>query len=212
MVAFDNSVDALAFASQVQLAMNAAEFPKALRERTDGNRGFHGLRLRIGMARGPVTCDMNNVTDRMDYYGTTVNKASRLEHCAPPGSTAVEQKEIHHAVDCETLEMPRVSLRGLEGEYALHVVVPTALHLRLRRIRAFLRRETDALDYPLRRSSINPLCKRPEDNRLCSETASYSSGGSGKSNSGSMSWRDRSGHDSAVGSSRSSTLSSLDDV
>jgi len=71
----------------------------------DGER----LRLRIGLATGRL------VTLMGDYYGQTVNLASRLTAVARPGGTLVDQATEEALVDVAGLGLRRVRPRALRG-------------------------------------------------------------------------------------------------
>ena len=83
MVAFTTALGAVRFGLDVQKGLHEAEWPEALAEHSDG------LRVRVGANYGPVTMEWNQLTERMDYLGPTVNRASRLEGCGVPGRVAV---------------------------------------------------------------------------------------------------------------------------
>eukprot|EP01062_Namystynia_karyoxenos_P072149 TRINITY_DN6807_c0_g1_i1.p1 TRINITY_DN6807_c0_g1~~TRINITY_DN6807_c0_g1_i1.p1 ORF type:complete len:951 (+),score=236.68 TRINITY_DN6807_c0_g1_i1:97-2853(+) len=48
-------------------------------EAADGTLLWHGLRVRVGLHWGEVRIDSNPITGRYDYFGPTVNTASRVE-------------------------------------------------------------------------------------------------------------------------------------
>ena len=83
MVAFTTALGAVRFGLDVQKGLHEAEWPEALAEHSDG------LHVRVGANYGPVTMEWNQLTERMDYLGPTVNRASRLEGCGVPGRVAV---------------------------------------------------------------------------------------------------------------------------
>ena len=83
MVAFTTALGAVRFGLDVQKGLHEAEWPEALAEHSDG------LHVRVGANYGPVTMEWNELAERMDYLGPTVNRASRLEGCGVPGRVAV---------------------------------------------------------------------------------------------------------------------------
>ena len=114
MVAFATALDAVRFGLDVQRGLREAEWPAELVE----NSG--GLQVRIGVHYGPVTMEYNNLTERMDYLGPTVNRAARLEGAAPPGGVAVlremyEAQGLAERLVCEAFEARDLGLRELKG-------------------------------------------------------------------------------------------------
>eukprot|EP00662_Eupelagonemidae_sp_cell21_P056785 gene56785-biopygen87432 len=84
---------------------------------------WNGLAVRIGVAYGTVTDEINPVTDRIDYRGKAVNLASRCESNAPHGSVNISE-ECYAAVKCENcdggkledasfLTLPKQEMKGI---------------------------------------------------------------------------------------------------
>jgi class 3 adenylate cyclase len=72
------------------------------------------LQLRIGMHRGP--CIAVRANDRLDYFGGTVNVASRVAHAAGPGEvlvTAIVADEPRIADILPNAERGTLALRGI---------------------------------------------------------------------------------------------------
>ncbi len=65
------------------------------------------LQLKAGMHYGP--CIAVTLNDKLDYFGSTVNIASRLEHLSERGDI-VMSTAVH--VDPEVLEMLEAEVRG----------------------------------------------------------------------------------------------------
>eukprot|EP01064_Diplonema_japonicum_P020454 TRINITY_DN298_c1_g1_i1.p1 TRINITY_DN298_c1_g1~~TRINITY_DN298_c1_g1_i1.p1 ORF type:complete len:961 (+),score=266.83 TRINITY_DN298_c1_g1_i1:53-2935(+) len=93
MVAFERPVDALRFALSVQEELHASTWPAALLALPWCSKedGMNGLRVRIGVQCGEVDVQVNDLTGRRDYFGTTVNKAARLESTCLAGGVATTQ-------------------------------------------------------------------------------------------------------------------------
>ena len=93
MIAFETTADGVNFALQVQEKLLAADWPASLLEDapicTPQHSLWGGLTVRIGVNTGPVTVEQNTLTGRTDYFGHTVNVASRLESTCKPGAVAV---------------------------------------------------------------------------------------------------------------------------
>ncbi|KAJ9468054.1 Adenylate cyclase [Diplonema papillatum] len=92
MVAFPSLHNAVDFGLAVQKLLYDATWPAALLELPHCEyieEAWKGLRIRVGVSVGDVTVEKNEVSDRLDYFGPTVNKAARLEAACPPGAVAV---------------------------------------------------------------------------------------------------------------------------
>ena len=93
MVAFATTADGVNFGLKVQERLREANWPASLLEEAPicAEQGplWGGLTVRIGVNTGPVTVEQNTLTGRTDYFGHTVNVASRLESTCTPGAVAV---------------------------------------------------------------------------------------------------------------------------
>ena len=93
MVAFASTADGVNFGLKVQERLREANWPASLLEEAPicAEQGslWGGLTVRIGVNSGPVTVEQNTLTGRTDYFGHTVNVASRLESVCTPGAVAV---------------------------------------------------------------------------------------------------------------------------
>ncbi|KAJ9462116.1 Adenylate cyclase [Diplonema papillatum] len=91
MAAFDEPVAAVQFSLAVHAALYTASWPAHLLtipHCAAAPPTWRGLRLRIGVHRGPVSVEKNTIVDRYDYFGPTVNTAARLESQCLPGCVA----------------------------------------------------------------------------------------------------------------------------
>ena len=129
MVSFDTLPEAVAYGLHIQQAMASAEWPPKLREYTDEG-SWTGLRLRIGVCFGKVRCESNQLTARMDYLGSTVNKAARLEGAGPAGCVTVDKSHAS-SFSTEAIGFPLngVELRGL-GKTDCVALLPKAMQKR----------------------------------------------------------------------------------
>ena len=93
MVAFASTADGVHFGLKVQERLREANWPASLLEEAPicAEQGslWGGLTVRIGVNTGPVTVEQCCLTGRTDYFGPTVNVASRLESTCTPGAVAV---------------------------------------------------------------------------------------------------------------------------
>jgi class 3 adenylate cyclase len=84
------------------------------------------LHLRIGLHRGP--CIAMTANDRIDYFGTTVNTAARIQGVAGADEVAISPSLLHqpdvHAVVTE-LRLPartqELTLKGLSGRHMITI-------------------------------------------------------------------------------------------
>eukprot|EP00756_Hemistasia_phaeocysticola_P011418 Hpha_TRINITY_DN15119_c6_g2::TRINITY_DN15119_c6_g2_i1::g.126772::m.126772 len=85
MLAFGSALDAVRFGVEAQEALVESHWPAALCEHPlcrsiEGPTGepmWNGVRVRIGINWGPAEAERNPVTGRFDFFGSTVNTASR---------------------------------------------------------------------------------------------------------------------------------------
>ena len=98
MVAFLEATDAVHFATRVQCDLLTAEWPDTLLEHPMCERKYDpltcellwsGIKVRIGVHCGPVDPQINPLTNRLDFFGNTVNKAARVEAQALGGGTCM---------------------------------------------------------------------------------------------------------------------------
>ena len=133
MVAFEDAQAAIEFGLCVQCRMPEADWPNRLREVTDEGP-WSGLRLRVGMSCGPVRCEQNVLTGRMDYFGTTVNVAARLESVSPASCMAVLRSDEDLVSGTIKVRMDATVLRGC-GRHNVTALLPSNLAKRLDDIR-----------------------------------------------------------------------------
>lgn len=97
MVAFSTTTAALLWCFNCQLALLEAEWPTEILEQPqckewydqDENLIFRGLSVRMGIHWGEPVCEKDPVTNRMDYFGPMVNRASRISAVADGGQIFV---------------------------------------------------------------------------------------------------------------------------
>ena len=189
VVAFRSFRPAVSFALQLQQRAHDAEWPAALRDhpcfgagggggggggscsgrdswvKCEGDnsiaRGsaWNGLRLKIGVASGPVDTDLSRVTGRFDYKGSAVVQAEALCTKAVGGTVAVMEmtnEEAMHEFNCvSVLSLPLEKLRGVRGTHTVLLLVPQALEGRAQAVEAavYLRDNGSGSDT----SPYNPL-------------------------------------------------------
>ena len=85
------------------------------------------IEIKIGMHTGPVLAV--NLNDRLDYFGTTVNRAARIEgQCN--GSDVVISKEtyefpgVNSILEGKKVEKINSSLKGFSGTEILYRILP----------------------------------------------------------------------------------------
>jgi len=85
IVAFNNVNDACLWCLHVQQELLVVNWPLELLNSLDGEEirdsgivTFRGLRVRMGINSGEPTCEIDQSTKRMDYFGTVVNMTARV--------------------------------------------------------------------------------------------------------------------------------------
>ena len=142
MVAFQSPADAVSFACDVQAALVQEAWPDDLLHFTQselvqikGDTVYCGLRVRMGAHFGHAEIEINPLTERADYRGSTVNKAARIEPQALPGMVALSS-ELHDAIKSKRSEgaitfhtLGTCNLKGI-GDVALYYALTDSLRLR----------------------------------------------------------------------------------
>ena len=127
MVAFQDPVASVKCALKIQLKLAKQEWPEAL------NLPRGGLVVRAGLHCGQTMKEENPNTGRTDFFGTTVNMASRLESTALGGTTCISS-------DMHALVLPLVGklgtpflhnygprdLKGL-GQHLVYLICPAQM-------------------------------------------------------------------------------------
>lgn len=93
MVTFPTPTSALVWCLSVQLKLLDAQWPEEITSSQEGclvtdakgNKIYQGLSVRMGIHWGYPVTETDMVTDRMDYLGPVVNKASRVSGVADGG-------------------------------------------------------------------------------------------------------------------------------
>merc|ERR1712065_78621 len=99
MIAFHQPIDAVRFATKTQLLLLKQKWPAqimshpfcATERDAAGNVIFRGLRVRMGIHTGYPSCWKDDNTGIMDYFGSMVNRAARVEHAASGGQILPKQ-------------------------------------------------------------------------------------------------------------------------
>ena len=170
MIAFASTCDGVAFGLRVQERLFEADWPASLLEDAPicSRQGllWGGLTVRIGVNTGPVTVEQNTLTGRTDYFGHTVNVASRLESTCTPGAVAVPS-------DLWTSECWSESCSAVAG-------VPEAVHLKgvadstlvccVWPVSLGGRRETPLCEYPVA-DNVESVCASSKYSSLASNTS-----------------------------------------
>ncbi|KAI8062229.1 hypothetical protein BC940DRAFT_261979 [Gongronella butleri] len=102
MACFQHITSALLWCFTVQLQLLEADWPAGLLdtdegreiEDKDGNLIYRGLSVRMGIHWGTPVFERNPITNRMDYFGPVVNKASRICNAADGGQICVSSDVI----------------------------------------------------------------------------------------------------------------------
>jgi len=102
----------------------------------DSERGFKGLRVRIGLHCGEPMAQADPTTGRMDYFGPMVNRAARVEGHAAGGQVLVSAS-VHGVAGLGSLkgggrgldvkDLGEFELKGIAGKERLFQVLPERL-------------------------------------------------------------------------------------
>ncbi|KAF9889252.1 cysteinyl-tRNA synthetase [Aspergillus nanangensis] len=129
MVAFSTTTAALLWCFNCQTQLLDAEWPTEILEQPqcqvqydmDNNVIFRGLSVRMGVHWGEPVCEKDPVTNRMDYFGPMVNRASRISAEADGGQIFVSsdfmndiQRNLEVFADSE-----RAASTGSEESYTM---------------------------------------------------------------------------------------------
>ena len=134
MIAFASTFDGVAFGLRVQERLFEADWPASLLEDAPicSRQGslWGGLTVRIGVNTGPVTVEQNTLTGRTDYFGHTVNVASRLESTCTPGAVAVPSDlwtSVSESCSAVVGVPEGIHLKGVSGSTLVCCVWPVSL-------------------------------------------------------------------------------------
>ena len=133
MLSFQDTISAVNAALEIQHRFKQAKWPERLR------LPAAGLVVRIGLHHGSTIAEENPITGRVDYRGSTVNEASRIEAKALGGTICISRNVMwvikaaknrgvipHHPVLCP---LGKIELRGL-GETEVFLITPDYLKKR----------------------------------------------------------------------------------
>ena len=136
MVAFETIEDGVKFGLAVQQNLHGCAWPSCLFQYPQAARDEYGvwggLTVRIGVHAGELAVEMNPVTGRADYFGTTVNVAARTEAASAHGAVTLCEEEYNCLPlplrgSCVAGQVSSVHLRGIPGYAQLVSLFPTAL-------------------------------------------------------------------------------------
>ena len=140
MIAFNTTQDGMGFALRVHERLREADWPASLLNEAPicakWASLWGGLTVRIGVNTGPVTVEHTTLTGRMDYFGHTVNVASRLENTCKPGAVAIlSDLWTTNCASCTgavVSEPEAIHLRGVKDCLFVYCVWPASLQGRKR--------------------------------------------------------------------------------
>ena len=134
MIAFSSTTDGVNFGLCVHESLRTADWPASLLEEVPicAEQGslWGGLTVRIGVNTGPVTVEQNTLTGRTDYFGHTVNVASRLESTCKPGAVAVLSDlwaAECRSCACVVADAVTVDLKGVADKMSVCCAWPCSL-------------------------------------------------------------------------------------
>ncbi|KAJ9459468.1 Adenylate cyclase [Diplonema papillatum] len=163
MIAFRTAADATLFGMAAQVRLLHAPWPASLLAlpqcARDGDL-WAGLRIRVGVHCGDVTVEKNEVLNRYDYFGTTVNKAARVEAVSAAGAVGLTE-DVEMAVGgleavqgLSVISRGMVNLQGL-GLSLIILTVPSEVLQRQHTCRMNDRRKSEARESVVTVSSLS---------------------------------------------------------
>ncbi|KAJ9469699.1 Adenylate cyclase [Diplonema papillatum] len=145
MIVFPDFAKAVRCALAIQEKLHQMVWPSELTtiSACKTEPGWNGLRIRVGIHFGQLDSEINEVTRRADYFGTTVNKASRLCSAAQVGTIAVDgdiweefdQKEDLAWLRPYEIDTGRVVLKGIRDPCSMRMLIPRCLPERFEAVR-----------------------------------------------------------------------------
>ncbi|KAJ9459515.1 Receptor-type adenylate cyclase GRESAG 4.2 [Diplonema papillatum] len=143
MVAFEKPLAGVLFGLDLHERMFAASWPDELNTQPESchvKDTWHGLREKIGVHHGAVIVE-TNAKGESDYYGQTVNLASRIANACKPGAVCVTKATLRivegglHGLPLPkrplTTSMGDVELKGVSEKVQLVGLYPGRWPLRL---------------------------------------------------------------------------------
>ena len=143
MIAFHQPIDAVRFATKTQLLLLKQKWPAqimshpfcATERDAAGNVIFRGLRVRMGIHTGYPSCRKDDNTGIMDYFGSMVNRAARVEHAASGGQILASARTYESCrVILESPKSPFVAVslgekhfKGIKGRMGIYQIMPKQL-------------------------------------------------------------------------------------
>jgi adenylate cyclase len=112
MASFPSVASALLWCVSVQMLLLREDWPLEILECDEG-REIHGLdgkllarglSVRMGIHVGRPVCELDPITDRMDYFGPVVNRASRVSGMAKGGEIMISGDVMNEVVALGILE------------------------------------------------------------------------------------------------------------
>eukprot|EP01063_Lacrimia_lanifica_P033843 TRINITY_DN6141_c0_g1_i1.p1 TRINITY_DN6141_c0_g1~~TRINITY_DN6141_c0_g1_i1.p1 ORF type:complete len:1112 (+),score=336.03 TRINITY_DN6141_c0_g1_i1:63-3398(+) len=145
MVAFPSAATAVQFSLAIQTDLMKVEWPEDLLEHPlalmseDG--AWNGLRIRVGVNWG--TAEMvEQKRGQIDYFGTVVNVAARVEGVCAPGAVCITDAVLEEVGDMlredDPVQFPLGGrkLKGIDSDVTLHLLVPRELTARAKLVGA----------------------------------------------------------------------------
>ncbi|SCU82820.1 LAME_0C03004g1_1 [Lachancea meyersii CBS 8951] len=141
MVAFPTPISALVWCLSVQLKLLEAEWPEeitsiqggCLISDSENRKMYFGLSVRMGIHWGCPVPELDFVTQRMDYLGPVVNKASRVSGVADGGQITMSSdfcSEYHKIMTLhERVVKDHLSLKEAYGESLIGEILEKEIHL-----------------------------------------------------------------------------------
>ncbi|KNC55391.1 adenylate/guanylate cyclase [Thecamonas trahens ATCC 50062] len=165
MIAFHQPIDAISFCGKMQLMLMKQKWPAQIMNHpyckvekdSSGKVVFKGLRVRMGVHTGYPSCRKDDNTGIMDYFGSMVNRAARVEHAASGGQILASARCYEACrVVVEAPKSPYIAVslgekhfKGIKGRMAIYQIMPRQLASRpFKAVTSYVEKAAPSADQP----------------------------------------------------------------
>ena len=144
MVAFNSCFEAVNFSLNVQLDLVHSDWPSSVTAVPSAstqididtkNYLWNGIRVRIGIHCGHADAEKNPLTGRYDYFGTTVNKSSRIESASAGGIILITKQVLSEISESDLIQLDNpvlipygiIKLKGVAEGADVYGILPKSL-------------------------------------------------------------------------------------
>eukprot|EP01004_Peranema_trichophorum_P004483 NODE_3402_length_1358_cov_27.085020_g2965_i0.p1 GENE.NODE_3402_length_1358_cov_27.085020_g2965_i0~~NODE_3402_length_1358_cov_27.085020_g2965_i0.p1 ORF type:complete len:216 (+),score=39.87 NODE_3402_length_1358_cov_27.085020_g2965_i0:58-648(+) len=132
MVTFHNVKDALNYCTQVQRELLLVDWPTGIllnencaKMNNQDGLIWSGLRVRMSVSCGSTDIEYDKSINKVDYFGTVVNLASRVLDVSAGGQVLVTE-EVYESPECHDFDMEYVKeyeFKGIKGRRKIYQLI-----------------------------------------------------------------------------------------